>query len=557
MNVAMVQWLFWQCCLGLLIAFVLSVLSFVFACRFRAHGRRRARRCCGGQKSKEQSRHSSLIVAFFHPYCSSGGGGERVLWKIVQVLLLHERRRHEQERQEQEATTSKTTAEQKNEMPMLLNVIIYTVDPPSPTYKEDLLKHVKERFAIDLTTSTKQNEHFLLNFVHLDEYRHFLLPAGRLSLLVESIRSMQLAWKALTYSWDLIPDIFVDTTGYAFTYVVANALMGCRVWAYVHYPTISTDMLQMVWQRRRSAYNHAAYIAQSKLATFVKLVYYCLFAVLYGIAGSMAQVVLANSTWTYNHICSLWKMAAWLSRIQTVYPPCQVSEVLQIKQTSATASSPRQNVVLSIGQFRPEKDHVLQIETMARLYELYPQWKGKIKLVLLGSCRGESDEERLKYLQNLAKDKYQWTDNEIEFVVNQPYSVVQQWLSKSSMGIHTMWNEHFGIGIVEMMAAGLVVIAHNSGGPKSDIIVADYPSDDKRMTHDVDDIPFHPRPQRTGFLASTADEYAESIHQILTMDPEQEEQIRERARMSSLRFSDNVFAKNIERVLTYHLDPER
>jgi hypothetical protein len=28
------------------------------------------------------------------------------------------------------------------------------------------------------------------------------------------------------------------------------------------------------------------------------------------------------------------------------------------------------------------------------------------------------------------------------------------------LGIHTMWNEHFGIGIVEMMAAGLLTIAH-------------------------------------------------------------------------------------------------
>lgn len=37
-------------------------------------------------------------------------------------------------------------------------------------------------------------------------------------------------------------------------------------------------------------------------------------------------------------------------------------------------------------------------------------------------------------------------------------------------GLHTMWNEHFGISVVELMAAGLVVVAHNSGGPKLDII---------------------------------------------------------------------------------------
>lgn len=38
------------------------------------------------------------------------------------------------------------------------------------------------------------------------------------------------------------------------------------------------------------------------------------------------------------------------------------------------------------------------------------------------------------------------------------------------MAIHTMKEEHFGISIVEMMSAGLIVIAHNSAGPKMDII---------------------------------------------------------------------------------------
>lgn len=33
-----------------------------------------------------------------------------------------------------------------------------------------------------------------------------------------------------------------------------------------------------------------------------------------------------------------------------------------------------------------------------------------------------------------------------------------------------MNSEHFGITVVEMMAAGLLTIAHNSAGPKEDII---------------------------------------------------------------------------------------
>lgn len=83
-----------------------------------------------------------------------------------------------------------------------------------------------------------------------------------------------------------------------------------------------------------------------------------------------------------------------------------------------------------------------------------------------------------------------------------------------------MWNEHFGIGIVEMMAAGLIVVAHNSGGPASDIV------------HD----------KQTGFLAATADEYAEALHQAFQAGDE----MRRKAQESAQRFSDSVFEQEFQ-----------
>jgi alpha-1,2-mannosyltransferase len=90
-----------------------------------------------------------------------------------------------------------------------------------------------------------------------------------------------------------------------------------------------------------------------------------------------------------------------------------------------------------------------------------------------------------------------------------------------------MWNEHFGIGIVEMMASGLIVVAHNSGGPKSDIVA----------------------PHESGFLASTADEYADAIYQVLTMGKEETIRMRQNAQASSLRFSDEAFVQSFKEVI--------
>lgn len=297
-----------------------------------------------------------------------------------------------------------------------------TVSPRSSLLGTDVLKHVRDRFSLTLSTKLK------LSFVHLHDHAHLLEPAGSFSLLTESIGAMRLAYTALTMPDGVVPDVFIDTTGCAFTYVPAAVLCGCRVLAYVHYPTISTDMLQLVWERRRSAYNHQAYIAASAVTTYLKLLYYVLFAVLYGAVGSLSTLVLVNSTWTYDHIRSLWKVSAWRRRIRIVFPPCSLAN------GAPDALRERQPVVLSIGQFRPEKDHALQIESMALLLRVHPELNAK--LVVVGSCRGASDEARLRQLRNLCTELR--VTASVEFVVNQPFSVVQEWLQKASVGIHTV-----------------------------------------------------------------------------------------------------------------------
>src|SRR5438045_3780306 len=92
-------------------------------------------------------------------------------------------------------------------------------------------------------------------------------------------------------------------------------------------------------------------------------------------------------------------------------------------------------------------------------------------------------------------------------------------LSRASIGVNGMWNEHFGIGVVEYQAAGLISVVHNSGGPKKDIVIPG-----------------------TGFLAENTEGFAEGFAKVLGMEEEGKWECRRRARESSLRFTEEVFA---------------
>lgn len=334
------------------------------------------------QKKKKKPK----VFAFFHPYCSGGGGGERVLWKIIQNLQRHGK-----------------------------ECVIYAIDPPT-TNEAQLRKDAAQRFDVEI--------HQPVTLVSLEAYKHFLLPSPFLSLILESWGTMKLAYQALKIH---SPDVFCDTTGCAFTFVVARWMHpACWIVAYVHYPTISTDMMRWEWQQNNRSLPKA----------ILKLLYYWGFTLLYGLVGSLADLVMVNSTWTYNHIARLWRFSN--HQIAIVYPPCRVLE--------EKIDTKRQPTIVSIGQFRPEKNHKLQIEAVATLLKQHPQHAGRLKLLLIGSCRNTEDEQRVEELRGVIKALK--VEEVVEFSINPPYSELQISMKRASIGIHTMRQEHFGIGIV-------------------------------------------------------------------------------------------------------------
>ncbi|XP_075707886.1 GDP-Man:Man(3)GlcNAc(2)-PP-Dol alpha-1,2-mannosyltransferase [Rhinoderma darwinii] len=422
-----------------------------------------------GKDGKEQK-----VVAFFHPYCNAGGGGERVLWCALRAL----QKRY------------------KNAV-----YVVYTGD--TEVSGEEILTGAAGRFNIKLSYPVK--------FVFLEKrylvedrlYPHF-------TLLGQSLGSILLGWEALV---KCVPDVYIDSMGYAFTLPLFKYLGGCRVACYVHYPTISTDMLSIV-RDHHSRFNNAAYISNNPVLSRMKLIYYFLFALIYGWVGSCSDLVMVNSTWTFNHVLELWRCS---ERISIVYPPCDVQTFLDIELNQKQER--KEHSVVSIGQFRPEKDHKLQICAFSTLLaKKTPEERADLKLILIGGCRNKQDELRVLELKKLSAD----LGVSVEFKVNIPFEELQKHLREATIGLHTMWNEHFGIGVVECMAAGTIILAHNSGGPKLDIVIP-YEGHD------------------TGFLADTEEGYASAMDRILTLSEDNRLQIRQNARRSVSRFSDQEF----------------
>lgn len=95
-------------------------------------------------------------------------------------------------------------------------------------------------------------------------------------------------------------------------------------------------------------------------------------------------------------------------------------------------------------------------------------------------------------------------------------------MRESNIGLHTMINEHFGIGVVECMASGLITIAHDSAGPKLDIIA-----------HDVD-----------GFLANDKESFVDILIKVINLCDQELNTFRQKARESVERFSEKRFEIN-------------
>lgn len=169
------------------------------------------------------------------------------------------------------------------------------------------------------------------------------------TLLGQSFGSVFLGLEALE---KCIPNVYLDTMGYAFTLPLFKYLGGCKVGCYVHYPTISTDMLDKV-RTRRAGFNNKRGIANNRFATKFKLFYYKVFAWMYGKAGQCSDLSMVNSSWTEDHINKLWcQKGKDESTIHKIYPACDVAKFKQLQRDKDQDSEDCDKIktIVSIGK---------------------------------------------------------------------------------------------------------------------------------------------------------------------------------------------------------------
>lgn len=372
---------------------------------------------------KRRKSNGTTVISFLHPFCNDCGGGEKVLWMMVQALKE------------------------------------YRVNNPSSNFKIKILSGIKDnvksimnnlenRFDIKLG----ENKNIDIEVVRLKK-AHLLKPRKLMTMILQIFGQVIFAFEVLT---KIHSDYVIDTTGLPFTYWVFSLIGRSNVIAYVHYPFISNIMIEDI-QRGLEGVHSRGILSKIPGMKIIKEYYYKVIFHLYKWNGRFVNFQMSNSTWTYEHMTNIWPQV----KSAKLFPPCS-TELYR----STTDAQMRANIIVSFAQFRPEKRHKMQVDIFKKVVNKYPN----MKLHIVGSTRDPSDQALFDELQGYINQL--GLGNDVILRPNLPFVEVKKLFSNAKLGIHTMRDEHFGISIIEMMSAGLVTIAHNSAGPKSDIIGA-------------------------------------------------------------------------------------
>jgi len=134
---------------------------------------------------------------------------------------------------------------------------------------------------------------------------------------------------------------------------------------------------------------------------------------------------------------------------RVLYPPTNIAEWKPKKESAREG-------VISVARFASRKRHDWQVAIMNGITE---------ELLMVGSA---SDQEEQNVLQNIR----QIAPSNVKISLSRLYTIKES-LWKSKVFLHTADCEHFGISIVEAIAAGCVPLVHDSGGTKEIVPISE------------------------------------------------------------------------------------
>ena len=138
------------------------------------------------------------------------------------------------------------------------------------------------------------------------------------------------------------------------------------------------------------------------------------------------------------------------TEVPYIYPPVNLKGFW-------SENTDRLNQVVSIGRFGPEKSQIDQLEIAKEFKAL----NSDLKFKLVGTLGAK----RNIYYEMLNKFKVANNLDNTKLLADFPFIELKKMLANSKFFIHTTFEEHFGIVVVEAIAAGCIPIVHNSGGP--------------------------------------------------------------------------------------------
>lgn len=314
------------------------------------------------------------MYGFFHPYAGRGTPRERVLWTAVKATLS----------QNPGNICVIYTGHETSPVPLPAGKHTggsMPIPPGDWNRPTRILAQVHHQFGLVMPDPDRVIFVYLANRKLVDGGGGGRDPASSvpfLSTLLRAVGSMMLAYEALGV---LVPDVFVDTAGFAFAYPLVAWLVNVPVVSYVHAP-------QVLVPKHGGAGGSDDNGGKKKKAGLVRRAWmrgcWTGLALVYAFVGSYASVVMANGTWTQQHMQRLWwigksssvstagnssskqakdSKSTSVSKIELVFPPCDVGSIGERSHPGGGGGSAQD--IVYIAPFRPQKQHELVMTQFA------------------------------------------------------------------------------------------------------------------------------------------------------------------------------------------------